>query len=78
VNVKETFSFQQGISGKTLRIIADSCQHLKKLRLRGETQIEDDDVIHIIKKLGHQLTTLALEGERLTDVAYLYLKNCAR
>ena len=78
VKVKETFSFQQGLRGKTVRLIADDCQHLKKLSLLGVTQIDDDDVIHVIKKLGKQLTTLALDGELLTDVAYLYLKNCAR
>ena len=41
-------------------------------------QIYDDDVIHVIKNLRKQLTTLALDGGVLTDVAYLYLKNCAR
>jgi hypothetical protein len=51
---------------------------LKKLSLLGVTQIDDDDVIHFINKLGKQLTTLALDGGLLTDVAYLYLKNCAR
>jgi len=51
---------------------------LKKLSLDGVTQIDDDEVIHVINKLGKQLTTLVLLGERLTDVAYLYLNNCAR
>ena len=36
------------------------------------------DVIHVIKKLGKQLTTLVLDGRRLTDVAYSHLNNCAR
>jgi len=72
------FSFQEELSGNTVRLIADSCQHLKKLNLLAVTQIDDDDVIHVIKKLGKQLTTLALNGDLLTDVAYLYLKNCAR
>jgi hypothetical protein len=40
--------------------------------------LEDDDVIHVIKNLGKQLTTLVLYGEALTDVEYLYLNNCAR
>jgi len=66
-------------NGITVRLIADSCQHLKKLRLGGERQFyDDDDVIHVIKKLGKQLTTLVLCGLNLTDVAYAYLKNCAR
>jgi hypothetical protein len=75
--VKEMFSFQQGLSGNTVRLIADSCQHLKRLSLRGG-KFDDDDVIHVIKKLGKQLTALDLLGERLTDVAYSYLNNCSR
>ena len=78
VKVKEMFSFQQGLSGETVRLIADSCQHLKKLSLVSVTQIDDHDVIHVIRKLGKQLTTLALDGESLTDIAYTYLNNCAR
>ena len=73
------FSFQQGLNGITVRLIADSCQRLKKLRLGGYGQfVDDDDVIHVIKKLGKQLTTLVLEMEGLTDVAYSYFNNCAR
>jgi hypothetical protein len=78
VKVKEMFSFQQGLSGNTVRLIADSCQHLKKLSLGNVTQIDDHDVIHVIRKLGKQLTTLVLDGESLTDIAYTYLNNCAR
>jgi hypothetical protein len=51
---------------------------LKKLSLDGVRQIDDDDVIHVIKKIGKQLTTLVLDGQGLTDVAYSYLNNCAR
>ena len=72
------FSFQQGLNGITVRLIADSCQHLKKLRLDGFRQFVDDDIIHVIKKLGKQLTTLELYGGGLTDVTYSYLSNCAR
>ena len=73
------FSFQQGVNGETVRLIADSCQHLTKLNLVGMTLwIDDDDIIHVIKKLGKQLTALTLYGGRLTDVAYSYFKNCAR
>jgi len=78
VKVKEMFSFQQGLNGNTVHLIADSCQHLKKLILKGAIEILDDDVIYVIDRLGKQLTTLVLVGERLTDVAYLYLKNCVR
>ena len=79
MEVKDMFSFQQELSGKTVRLIADSCQHLKKLSLDGVRQIiDDDDVIHVIKTLGKQLTTLVLDGGYLTDVAYLYLRNCTR
>jgi hypothetical protein len=76
--VKEMISFQQRLSGETVRLIADSCQHLKKLSLYEARGILDDDVIHVISKLGKQLTTLHLDGMCLTDVAYKYLKNCAR
>jgi len=72
------FSFPQGLSGKTVHLIVDGCQNLKKLSLGGVRQIDDDDVIHVIKKLGKQLTTLVLGGRGLTDVAYLCLNNCAR
>jgi hypothetical protein len=78
VRAKEMFSLQQGVSGKTIRLIADSCQHLKKLSLDGVYQIIDDDAVHVIEKLGKQLTTLVLDGGCLTDVVYLYLTNCAR
>jgi len=71
------FSFQQGLSGKTVCLIADSCQRLKKLSLYG-VRLTDSDVIHVINKLGKQLTTLGFSGEDLTDVAYLYLIICAR
>jgi len=77
VKVKEMF-FQQSLSGKTVRIIADSCQHLKKLSLHNCGQFNDDDIIHLIEKLGKQLTTLVLPCDNLTDVAYSQLKNCDR
>ena len=77
-HIKEIFAFLQELSGEAVRFIADSCKHLKKLRLNGVTQFYDNDVIHVIRKLGKQLTALSLEGDRLTDVAYSYLKNCAR
>jgi hypothetical protein len=38
----------------------------------------DDSAVHIIKKLGKQLTSLELDVPKLTDVAYLYFKNFAR
>ena len=41
-------------------------------------RIDDDDIIHVIDRLGKQLTTLALEALGLTDVGYSYLNNCAR
>jgi hypothetical protein len=50
---------------------------LEKLELDG-LRLIDDDVIHVIKKLGRYLTTLVLDGADLTDVAYSYLKKCAR
>jgi hypothetical protein len=78
VKVKEIFSFLQGLCSKTVRLIADSCQNLKKLSLHFVEQFFDDDVIHVIKKLGKQMTTLNLDGEHLTDVAYSYFKNCSR
>jgi len=78
VKVKEIFSFQQELRGQTGRLIADSCQNLKKLILDCAIQINDDDVIHVIDGLGNRLTTLVLDGYYLTDNAYSYLNNCAR
>jgi hypothetical protein len=72
------FSLQQGLSGERVRLIVESCQHLKKLNLGAVYDLEDDDVIHIIKHLAKQLITLVLDGGALTDVAYLYLNKCPR
>ena len=72
------FSFQHGISGETVRLTTESCQHLKKLNLDSAEEICDDDVIHVIKKLGKQLTTFVFIGWRHTDVAFSYLHNCER
>jgi hypothetical protein len=72
------FCFQQGVSGKTIRLIADTCQHLKKLSLDEVYRIGEDDVVYLILKLGKQLTALGLHGRALTSAAYPYLNNCAR
>jgi hypothetical protein len=72
------FCFQQELNGETVRLIADGCQHLKKLSLHGVGNFDDGDIIHVITKLGKQLTTLNLREGYLTDVVYSYLKNCAR
>ena len=77
VKVKEMFSFQQDLRGETVLLIADSCRHLKKLKLELLAH-DDNDVIYVTDRLGKQLTTLVLGGRILTDVAYSYLKNCAR
>jgi hypothetical protein len=76
--VEEMFSFQQGLSGEAVGLIVDGCQCLKKLNLVGLTNILDDDVIRVINGLGKQLIGLSLDGCKLTDVAYSYLRNCAR
>jgi uncharacterized protein YqeY len=78
VKLKEMFSSQQELSGQTIRLIADSCQNLKKISLGGVIQIDDDDLIHVIDRLGKQLTTLVFDGNLLTDVGFSYLRNCAR
>jgi hypothetical protein len=78
VKVKAIFSFQQELSGDSIRLIADSYQHLKKLSLLAVNKIDDDDVIHIFNKLGKQLTSLSLDGHGLSDVGFLYLNNCNR
>jgi hypothetical protein len=77
-HTEEIFSFLQYLRGDAVGFIADSCKHLKKLRLEGVTQIDDNDVIHVINKLGKQLSTLYLDGTNLTDVSYSYLSNCDR
>jgi hypothetical protein len=56
----------------------EGCQHLKKLDLDDVTLIYDDDVLHVIRRLGSQLITLILDGEDLTDVAFSNLSNCVR
>jgi hypothetical protein len=78
VLVQDMFPFPQELSGETVRFIVDSCQNLKKLSLGVFHQTGDGDIIHIINKLGKQLTKLAFHGYFYTDVAYLYLNNCTR
>ena len=78
VKVKVMFVSQQELCGETVRLIADSCQNLKKLNLDSVKPVFDDDVIHVINRLGKQLTSLVLDGYELTDVAFLYLNNCSR
>ena len=72
------FSFRQNLSGTTVRLIADSCQHLKKLNLDDAREVDDGGIIHVIDRLGRQLTTLGLDGSILTDDVFLHLKNCSR
>ena len=72
------FSYLQELSGQTGRLIADSCQNLKKLSLQCVNHLDDDDLISVVDRLGKQLTTLVLEGCRITDEGYSYLNNCAR
>jgi len=71
------FAFEQELCGETVRLIADSCQNMKKLKVDC-VKPAVDDVIHVINRLGKQLTTLVIYGDHLTDVAYSYLNNCAR
>ena len=78
VKLKVMFAFEQELCGETVRLIADGCQQLRKLSLVGATDIFDDGVIHVINRLGEQLTTLVIYGDHLTDVSYSYLNNCAR
>jgi hypothetical protein len=78
LKLKEMFSFQQELSGQAGRLIADSCQNLKKLSLDCEIQIDDDGLIHVVDRFGKQLTTLVFYGHRLSEHAYSYLSNCAR
>jgi hypothetical protein len=72
------FSFQQELGGKTVCHIVESCRNLQKLNLDDVTQVYDDDVMHVISKVGDHLTTLILDGEDLTDIAFVYLNNCGR
>jgi len=72
------FSFRQNLSGTTVHLIADSCQHLKKLNLDGAREVDDDAVIRVIDRLGRQLKTLVLDGSIITDNVFLHLKNCSR
>ena len=76
--VKEMFYFQRRLCAETVRLIAENCQQLKKLNLEDAKEILDEDAIHVIKKLGKQLTTLVLYAGCLTDVVYSYCSNCDR
>jgi hypothetical protein len=78
VSAKEVFCFEQGLGEEIIRLIVDSCQNLKKLNLDSSYWILDGGAVHVIEKLGKQLTTLVLGGVHLTDVAYSYLNKCAR
>jgi len=44
------FSIEQVLIGETVRLIADSCQHMKKLCLFAARQ-NDVDIIHVIRNL---------------------------
>jgi hypothetical protein len=70
ISAKGIFSIEQELSVETVRLIADSCQHLKPLNLHSVAQI-GDYLIHVIRKLKKRLITLVLDGT-LTDAAYLY------
>jgi hypothetical protein len=71
------FCFEQEMSEETFHHIVDSCQHLKKLNV-DQVMLGDEDIIHVIKKLGKQLTSLSYTAAGVRDVGHLYLKNCAR
>jgi hypothetical protein len=77
VSAKGVFSFQQRLQLEPIRHIVDSCQHLKKLSLNG-CYLPDDVVIHVIEKLGKQLTSLGLTTTGVTEDGFLHVKNCAR
>ncbi|PSN48714.1 hypothetical protein C0J52_08781 [Blattella germanica] len=70
-------SGSKDLTGKSIKGIVDKCHNLKELSLDDVTQIFDEDVMHIIKKVGSQLTTLVLDGEELTDSSYCSLHLCS-
>jgi hypothetical protein len=78
-SAKVLFSLQQFLGGETGRLIADSCQHLKTLRLCNWLIVCDYHLIDIIGNFAKQLTALILlDARHVTDVGLLYLNNCSR
>ena len=63
-----------GKQAALLQTVARTC---KKLSLQCVNHL-DDDPISVVDRLGKQLTTLVLDGYRITDEGYSYLNNCAR
>ncbi|KAJ9589696.1 hypothetical protein L9F63_017102, partial [Diploptera punctata] len=64
--------------GHCIKEIADNCTRLQELCIDDVTTIFDEDIIHVIRKVGAQLTTFILDGEELTDNSFCYLDHCTR
>ncbi|XP_066990948.2 F-box/LRR-repeat protein fbxl-1 [Anabrus simplex] len=68
----------KAIPSHVLSQIADNCSLLQELRLDWGTEFYDQDVIHVINRLHHQLKLLTLGGEMLTDATYVQLCKCEK
>ncbi|KAJ9586672.1 hypothetical protein L9F63_019710, partial [Diploptera punctata] len=64
------------LSGCSIKQIVENCTRLEELCLQGINGICDKDVIHIIRKVGPQLTTLKLDGINIRDNSFCYLHHC--
>ncbi|XP_076033813.1 F-box and leucine-rich repeat protein 13-like [Oratosquilla oratoria] len=58
--------------------IAQECVHLEYLNIDGITDIRDEGVLQLTKHRCQTLTNLILDGENLTDVAYVSLGFCSK
>ncbi|KAJ9586673.1 hypothetical protein L9F63_019711, partial [Diploptera punctata] len=66
------------LSGCSIKQMVENCTRLEELCLQGYNGLCDEDVIHIIRKIGPQLTTLKLDGINITDNSFCYLHHCTR
>ncbi|KAJ9574539.1 hypothetical protein L9F63_008278, partial [Diploptera punctata] len=66
------------LSIHSIKEIAENCTRLEELSLQGISGICDEDLKHVIRKVGAQLTRLILDGNLLTDKSFCFLKHCTR
>ncbi|KAJ9589697.1 hypothetical protein L9F63_017103 [Diploptera punctata] len=75
---KLNFSHCRDLKRNCLKKAIENGSKLKELYLERFVRLLDDDLIHVISKVGAQLTTLKLYGNELTDDSFCYLEHCTR
>ncbi|KAJ9586674.1 hypothetical protein L9F63_019712 [Diploptera punctata] len=71
-------SHNTDLSRYSIKIIVENCTRLEELCLQRIDKMYDEDVKHVISNIGAQLTTLKLDGIKLTDNSFCYLHHCTR